>query len=387
MNTKRKFRIACAVVKYFDYGGMQRTYRRILKELRDRGHEVVALVGSWEGAEIDGVKVHRLAIDASTNHGKNASFGESVAAWRSDHEIDLLMGFNKFPGLDLYYAGDPCFAATSESRPRSMFHKLMPRYRGMKALESSVFEWGSDTEILLISPAEKSRFQQHYDTEEERFHLLPPGIDRDRLDQQLALPSNRDGFIRSIGLDPVDKMIVTIGSGFHTKGVDRVLNAVAALPTTMDHFYSVAIVGEGNRKKYARLAKRLGLEARCVFLGPRDDVVNFYRHAELLAHPARIENTGTTLIEAMYCGLPVLATANCGFAHHIIQAEAGIVCPEPFDDGIFDGLLLGALLAPQRKKWRQSGAQYCQKNDFYSLIESAADLIEELAAKKQEPES
>ncbi|MFT7618159.1 MAG: UDP-glucose:(heptosyl)LPS alpha-1,3-glucosyltransferase [Planctomycetota bacterium] len=385
MNTNRKLRIACAVVRYFQYGGMQRTYRRILSELRARGHEVTALVVDWEGDEVDGVEVQRLGAAANSNHGKNAAFGEAVRKWKSDHDIDVLVGFNKIPGLDVYYAGDPCFADFYARRPWGFMHRLTPRYRGMRSLESSVFEWGGDTEILMISSSEKSRFQAHYDTEEKRFHMLPPGIDRDRLGQQLQRPSDRIEFIKSIGLDPNDKMIVTIGSGFHTKGIDRVLKSVAALPTSLDSFYSVAIVGEGDQQKYSSLAKRLGIEARCVFLGPRDDVVNFYRHAELLVHPARIENTGTTLIEAMYCGLPVLTTANCGFAHHIIQANAGIVCPEPFESKVFDGLLLGALLAPQRRQWRDNGAKYSRQNDLYSLIERAADVICKVGCEPESP--
>ncbi len=362
---------------------MQRTYFRIVEELVSRGHEVVLLVNEWQGERPRGVEVKEFALSAPTNHGLNMAFAEAVGEWRRRHEIDLLVGFNKIPGLDVYYAGDPCFAETCERKGRGFFYRLTPRYRGMRSLEASVFDWGLDPEILMISAGEKAKFQKHYDTEDERFHLLPPGIDRARLDRQLGLPSDRQSFLTDLGLDPADKMILIVGSGFHTKGVDRLMMAVGSLPTTLDSFYSLVVVGAGDSAALKKSAKRLGIGARCVFTGPRSDIVNFYRHADLLAHPARLENTGTTLIEAMYCGLPVFATACCGFAHHVIQADAGLICPEPFEQEVFDGMLLGALLAPQREKWRKNGPIYCRRNDLYSLIESGVDVIVDAGTKRR----
>ena len=54
-------------------------------------------------------------------------------------------------------------------------------------------------------------------------------------------------------------------------------------------------------------------------------MAGFYHAADYLVHAARTENTGTVLIEAMICGLPVLVTGNCGFAFHVHDADAGIM--------------------------------------------------------------
>ncbi len=375
MKSDVSLRIVCAVVKYFEYGGMQRTYHRVLTELKDRGHEVIALSNTWDGPHPEDIEVVELSQRSVTNHGLNLAFGQAVQDWCQSKEVDLVVGFNKIPHLDVYYAGDPCYVDFCERRSRGFFYRLTSRYRTMKALEASVFDWGQDADVLLISPIEKARFQTHYDTEDERLHLLPAGIDRDRLDHQLAQSSDRERFIRDIGLDPNDKMIVIVGSGFDTKGVDRLIRSLASLPSELDSFYSLAVVGKGDSQAMGRLAQKLGVGGRCVFVGPRFDVVDFYRHAELLAHPARLENTGTTLIEAMYCGLPVLASECCGFAHHVVQADAGLICPEPFEQETLDGMLLTALLAPQRRKWRTNGARYCRETDLYGLIDAAADFI------------
>ncbi|ESX91332.1 hypothetical protein X756_03305 [Mesorhizobium sp. LSHC412B00] len=47
--------------------------------------------------------------------------------------------------------------------------------------------------------------------------------------------------------------------------------------------------------------------------------------ADLLIHPARIETTGTVIVEALANALPVITTDTCGFAPLVEKADAGVV--------------------------------------------------------------
>ncbi len=146
--------------------------------------------------------------------------------------FDCVVGFTKIPGLDVYYAADPCLASRLE-RHRTVLPRLLPRYRALRRQEHSVFAHGRTSEILLIAHGEREKFIRHYGTEVERFHLLPPGIDRDRL---LANRPSRDE-IRTIreglGLAEDGLMVLAIGSGYRTKGVGRMLHALSGLPPTL----------------------------------------------------------------------------------------------------------------------------------------------------------
>jgi UDP-glucose:(heptosyl)LPS alpha-1,3-glucosyltransferase len=42
------------------------------------------------------------------------------------------------------------------------------------------------------------------------------------------------------------------------------------------------------------------------------------------------------LLEALVAGLPVLTTAVCGYAHYMVEADAGLVVPEPFEQACLD---------------------------------------------------
>src|SRR5690606_40138503 len=85
------------------------------------------------------------------------------------------------------------------------------------------------TEILMISEVQLPLFMQHYRTPPERFHLLPPGISSDRRAPANAADIRAD-LRREFNLGEDELLLVQIGSGFKTKGLDRTLEAVAALP-------------------------------------------------------------------------------------------------------------------------------------------------------------
>jgi UDP-glucose:(heptosyl)LPS alpha-1,3-glucosyltransferase len=112
------------------------------------------------------------------------------------------------------------------------------------------------------------------------------------------------------------------------------------------------------------------------FLHGRSDIPRFLLGADVLIHPAYNENTGTVLLEALVAGLPVLATAVCGYAHFVAAAGAGLIVPEPYAQGSLDEMLCTMLSDPQaRQRWQASALAYAQSADIYSNAERAADLI------------
>jgi UDP-glucose:(heptosyl)LPS alpha-1,3-glucosyltransferase len=103
------------------------------------------------------------------------------------------------PGLDVYFAADPCYEDKARTL-RSPLYRMSGRYRHFAAYERAVFGAHSRTEILMISPLQKPLFQKYYGHADERFHLLPPGIARDRRAPANA-PEIRAAFRREFGLD------------------------------------------------------------------------------------------------------------------------------------------------------------------------------------------
>ncbi len=372
-------RFAFVVSLWFPFGGMQRSLLRIAEACVSRGHQVDIYTGEWQGERPSNIGVIELDTEASTNHRSNDLLAERFSEAVAGKGYDCRVGFTKLPGLDVYYAADPCYAARVAETKHPLY-KLLPRYRAFCRQERSVFKRGATTELMLIAHQEREKFIQYYETELERFHLLPPGINRERL---ICGDSVKDrAYIREeFSVADDELMLLAVGSRFHTKGIDRVIQALASLPDALRRKSKLVVVGHGKAAPLRRLAARLKVADRVIFTGTRDDVNRFYRGADFLIHAPRSENTGTVLIEAMICGLPVLVTENCGFAGHVSTAGAGITMPEPFNQQRLNSGLQELLQSGCREEWMANGPNYCKNADLYSLIERAADVIIERAER------
>jgi UDP-glucose:(heptosyl)LPS alpha-1,3-glucosyltransferase len=189
-------------------------------------------------------------------------------------------------------------------------------------------------------------------------------------------PRSAREFRREFALGDDDLLLVQIGSGFKTKGLDRSLAALAALPAELRARTRLIAIGQDEPRPFLALVRQLGLANRVEILKGRDDIPRFLLGADLLIHPAYNENTGTVLLEALVAGLPVLTTAACGYAHYIEDAAAGRVVPLPFAQAALDATL-AAMLADDaaRRQWAANGLAFAAQADLYGMPERAADLI------------
>lgn len=367
-------RLAFILYKYFPFGGLQRDFLRIALECQARGHSIRVYTPIWEGEIPQGFDVRLVPVKALFNHHRNEKLTRWVKADLAADPVDRVVGFNKMPGLDVYYAADGCYEDKAQTL-RNPLYRYFGRYKHFASYEKAVFAPESKTEILMISEVQKPLFVKHYQTPLERFHLLPPGIAQDR-----RAPANaaeiRARFRQEFALKDDELLLVQIGSGFKTKGVDRSLNALAALPQALRARTRLMVIGQDDPKSFRLQAAALGIGARVEFLQGRSDIPRFLLGADVLIHPAYNENTGTVLLEALVSGLPVLVTDVCGYAHYIQEANAGCVLSSPFDQQVLNSQLAHMLDDDQaRREWSANGLAYAEHADLYSMPQHAADII------------
>ena len=169
--------------------------------------------------------------------------------------------------------------------------------------------------------------------------------------------------------------MLQIGSDFQRKGVDRSIRALSSLPEGLRKHTFLYVVGLDKPSKFIELADQLHIAEQVRFLGARDDVPDFIAAADIFLHPARSENTGTAILEALVGGLPEIVTDVCGYAPYVTQANSGIVLQSPYNQADFDARLLKSLNKNQLTQWRQNAKTFADTEDLYSLPEKAADII------------
>lgn len=366
--------IALCLFKFFPYGGLQRDFLAIGKELYKRGHQIRVYTRSWQGDKPSEFNIIEVPVRALTNHSANVKYYEWVKTHLASHPVDKVVGFNRMPELDYYYDADVCYAEKIEQEQRGFFYRISGRCKHYLEYEKAVFEKGRKTKILLLSRVQQTYFQKHYQTESERFYLLPPGISPSRKYQN-APAGAREKICKELDIPTSSFLLLQIGSDFSRKGVDRSIEALASLAEDIRQKTHFIVIGQDKPNHYIKLSKNLKIDTNVHFLLGRDDVPYFIAGCDILLHPARSENTGTVILEALVGGLPEIATSECGYAFYIDIAHTGVVLKSPFNQEEFNTCLTKSLDRELLQVWSTNAKQFSDENNLMQLIQQSADII------------
>ena len=363
--TASKLRIAFAIERLVPAGGLEQHALRLADLLVQRGHEVTLITTRAPAQPPPNVAVREIPGRGSSNHGRMAAFAEDAAA--AAREFDRSLVFHPVPGFDVVFCANPSRAQPSPLRA------LLPRYRAYAELERQAFAPGSRATVLCLSGVQRDAIARNNATPAERLVLLPPTVDR--LTSDPPSPRVRGEARRALGLAPSSPVWLWMGLQPKTKGLDRAFTALAGAPDAC-----LLITGldpaSGAGESAKRLARRLGVEARVVWLGFCDEAAlrQAKAAADLLLHPARADVTGTVILEAMASGLPVITTEVCGYGEHVANADAGVVLSEPYRAADL-GRALAAATPAQLKTWSANALAYAERDELFSGLERAADII------------
>ncbi|HTS87682.1 MAG TPA: glycosyltransferase [Gemmatimonadales bacterium] len=153
----------------------------------------------------------------------------------------------------------------------------------------------------------------------ERIVQVPSAVALETLAQvrpAAELPTNPRG----------PRLVVAVGALTREKGHHLLIEAQAlvqhALPDAL-----LAIIGDGpERRRLEALARRHGLADRVRFLGARPDATALMAAAGVLAQPSVREALGTTVLEAMALGIPVVSSGSGGLVE-LLAGGAGVLVP------------------------------------------------------------
>lgn len=372
-------RMAFLLYKYFPYGGMQRDCLSFVRAVQERGHKVRIYCAAWQGEHLENTELRLVPGISGSSARRGVRFVKWVQQDLVSDPVDAVVGFNKMPGLDVYFAADPCYMDKAMN-DRGRLYRRGGRFRHFSSYERAVFGPASHTRILMISEIAREKFEQYYHTPARRMFMLPPGVSPDHRRPADALHRRRNKR-EELGLAGEALVLLFVGSGFITKGLDRAVLSLAALRSERpDLDARLLVVGQDKGRRFQRQAKKLGLGDRVRFLGGRDDVPELMLASDLLVHPALAEAAGVVLLEALVAGLPVVVTDVCGYAHHVEAARAGIVLSSPFSQEALDRAVQRNIDGVFRAGCRHSALEYAEKTDLYSMHRTGAELIERLLA-------
>jgi len=295
-------------------GGVASHVHNLSCELKKRGDEVYVLTYPHEGiTDIDDIKVFSApTLNVKGLRGLIFIFTAAIMLIKiiKKYEIDI---------IHAHYIMPPALSSFIAAKVTGV-----PYY---------VTLHGSDVMILSSNPLLRPVFRKILNnaegvivvTEALRDRLLRVGIDEGKIrvmynsvDISIFRPDVKSTFRKEIGIRRDERLILFVGNLVPQKGVEYLIKA----KFLMKNPAKLVITGGG--PLYDKLKSMANERDDIIFTGPRTDVSNLMKAADVVVIPSISEGLPMVLLEAMAIGKPVVAT-RVGGIPEVIDEEVGVL--------------------------------------------------------------
>jgi len=316
-------------------GGAEGYTLDLARWLTARGHQVTVVAEEGpaavaEGALAAGFKCmyvgangrHRWTrlkdflerLKAVYEHGVYDIVHSMLPVWRCDV-------YQPHAGLatDLWLTGHMKHRRGLVRRWARRFNRWNPKRRGLARVERELM--GNRPWVLCFSRAMRRYAGEHFALPEDRLVMLMNGIDLARFDPALGARS-REAIRGEWHVEADRRLALLIGNNWRLKGVSE---AIAALARLGDRRIVLMLVGRGEPEAFRKLAEKLNVADRVLFVGGVNDPRPYYGAADFLLLPTKRDTCSLVVLEALAMGLPVVTTRQNGASDLVEDGKQGII--------------------------------------------------------------
>lgn len=303
-------------------GGAEQQARMQARELRRRGHSVEVVTQRRSGATIeadDGIRVHRLRSIGSGS--------ARLITYLPRLVLFLLMNARRFDVIHVHLAnlqadavgvaarvtGTPVYVKVAMGGPRGEIARMRrvawaTRYVGIRSahrVQSISMEIERDLKSIGIA--------------DDRIVRIPNGVDTDLYHP--VTPEAREAIRRRLDLPSDGPLVLFVGRFARYKGI---LDLLAAWETVApETTATLVLVGE------PALDAPLGplpAAARTIVRAWTPAIADYYNACDVYVHPSHADGMPNVVLEAMACGLAVVATRVAAVPEMIEDGLTGLLC-------------------------------------------------------------
>lgn len=183
----------------------------------------------------------------------------------------------------------------------------------------------TDTQITIT--------QEDYDLAKKKFkikdlHLVHGvGLDEEKFNIEVT-EDEKKKLKKSLEINEDDFVIIYTAEISKRKGQKLLIKSIKKVIEDNNKVKLLLVGNDSLHGKCQKLVKRLNLEKNVLFLGYRDDVPKLLKIADLAVSTSRQEGLPVNLMEAMYIGLPIVATDCRGNRDLVINDVNGFLVKE-----------------------------------------------------------
>ena len=211
----------------------------------------------------------------------------------------------------------------------------------------------------LVAPAESTAAVLRYQRMNRDISIWTRGVDREQFNPERRSPAWR----QSLGVADDELVVAFLGRLVLEKGLDVISDAIDALGARNVR-HRALIIGDGPARGW--FEERL---PGAIFLGHQEgpDLARALASADVFLNPSITEAFGNVTLEAMACGLPVVAASATGASNLVRDGETGTLV-DPFDvDAYADALEAYARDPGLRQLHGEAGLAFARTMDWDTI--------------------
>lgn len=249
-----------------------------------------------------------------------------------------------------------------------------------RALLRRLLARGTD-HFTVVSAELRDRLVQDWRIPPDRITLIPNGVDLIRIG-----PRDRAAMKSRLGFSSTDPLIGTVATFRPVKDVGTLIRAFTKVRETLSRSRLVLAGWDPGEAFQLELAREPGWEQirdGVHFLGVRSDISEVLSALDVYVNSSVYEGMSNTILEAMACALPVVATNVGGTPDLVVSGETGWLVPVK-DPAILASRILDLLQdsATAREMGERGRRRVEQNHSFAEMIHANERLYESLLAGK-----
>ncbi len=258
----------------------------------------------------------------------------AAAAGNMTKGFDLVHGHGDLLDQDVLSLHN-CVHAAHER----LFNKRLPASDAVGRMHALQLEGGRFRVLVANSNLMKDDVMRRFGVPAEKISVIYPGFDSCRFNA-----GGREDFSAAtrleLGIKPGEILYGLITSGdFEKRGLKPFLRAFAAVVKKLPAARALVVGKETRPGPYLALARELNIADRVVFRDPIPEVWRYYHALDVYVHPARWEEFGMSVLEALACGLPVITGASVGAAELLKGEQREFVLADPSGEALEKAML------------------------------------------------